>query len=218
MRWTLAALLFAASTLPAQDTPVKIDNDQVRVLFATSVPHVKGKMHEHKDNRVMIYLDAGSQTLTDPTGKATSSHWKAGEVLWSPGGGLHTSENTTDKPYRIVEIELKKQPTGESAPASALDPVKLDPKHYHVELENAQVRVVRARYGPHEKGPMHEHGANRVVVFLTDQNVHATLPGGGTQEVRGSAGEVRWAGAAKHQEVNLSDQAFEVISVELKTR
>jgi len=211
-------LVFAASLLPAQDTPVKIDNEQVRVLFATSVPHVKGKMHEHHDNRVMIYLDAGSQALTDPAGKVTASHWKAGEVLWSPGGGMHTSENTSDKAYRIVEIELKKPAGGESAPAVALDPVKLDPKHYHVEFENAQVRVVRARYGPHEKGPMHEHGANRVVVFLTDQNVHATLPDGKTQEVRGTAGEVRWAGAAQHQEVNLSDQAFEVISVELKAR
>jgi hypothetical protein len=216
--WTLAVLILAASALPAQDTPVKIDNDQVRVLFATSKPHVKGPLHEHRDNRVMIYLDAGSQTLTDPAGKATASHWKAGEVLWSPGGGLHISENTGDKPYRIVEIELRKQSAGESAPAPALDPVKLDPKHYRVELENAQVRVVRARYGPHEKGPMHEHGANRVVVFLTDQTVQATLPGGGIQQVRGSAGDIRWAGAAQHQEENLSHQPFEVISVELKTR
>jgi uncharacterized RmlC-like cupin family protein len=215
---TLAVLILAAVALPAQDTPVKIDNDQVRVLFATSKPHVKGPMHEHHDNRVMIYLDAGSQTLTDPAGKATASHWKAGEVLWSPGGGLHTSENTSDKPYRIVEIELKKPASGDSAPAAALDPIKLDPKHYRVELENAQVRVVRARYGPHERGPMHEHGANRVVVFLTDQTVEATLPGGGKQQVRGSAGDVRWAGAAQHQEVNLSDQPFEVLSVELKAR
>ncbi len=216
MRLAFAALLLTA-VLPGQDNRVPIDNDQVRVINAVSQPHVKGPMHEHHDNRVMIYLDAGSQTLTNPAGHATPSHWKAGEVIWSPGGGLHVSENTGEKPYRIVEIELKK-PAGASAPVAALDPVQLDPKHYHVELENDQVRVVRARYGPHEKGPMHEHGANRVVVFITDQTVTANLPDGTTQQVRGKAGDIRWAGAAKHQEENLSDQPFEVISVEVKAR
>jgi hypothetical protein len=63
---------------------------------------------------------------------------------------------------------------------------------------------------------MHEHTANRVVVFVTDQTVKATLPDGSTQQVHGSAGDIRWAGASKHQEVNLSDQRFEVLSIDLK--
>jgi uncharacterized RmlC-like cupin family protein len=217
MRLAFAALLLT-SVVVGQDNRIPIDNDQVKVINAVSQPHVKGPMHEHHDNRVMIYLDAGSQNITDPAGHVTATHWKAGEVMWSPGGGLHVSENTGVKPFRIVEIELKKKPAGGSAPVSALDPVKLDPKHYRVELENDQVRVVRARYAGHDKGPMHEHGANRVVVFITDQTVTANLPDGKTQEVRGKAGDIRWAGAAKHQEENLSDQPFEVISVDVKAR
>ena len=39
-------------------------------------------------------------------------------------------------------------------PLAAQDPVKVDPKHYKVELENAQVRVLRIHYGPHEKSVM----------------------------------------------------------------
>jgi len=35
-------------------------------------------------------------------------------------------------------------------PASA-DPVKVDPKHYKVEMENDRVRVLRITYGPQEK-------------------------------------------------------------------
>ncbi len=34
--------------------------------------------------------------------------------------------------------------------AMAQDAVKVDPKHYTVEFENDQVRVLRIRYGPHE--------------------------------------------------------------------
>jgi len=33
----------------------------------------------------------------------------------------------------------------------AQDPVKVDSKHYTVEFENAQVRVLRIKVGPHEK-------------------------------------------------------------------
>jgi quercetin dioxygenase-like cupin family protein len=47
---------------------------------------------------------------------------------------------------------------------SAQDPVQVDSKHYKVEFENEQVRVLRITYGPHEKSVMHEH-PNAVAVF-----------------------------------------------------
>lgn len=34
---------------------------------------------------------------------------------------------------------------------SAQDAVKADPTHYTVVSENAQVRILKAHYGPHEK-------------------------------------------------------------------
>ena len=34
--------------------------------------------------------------------------------------------------------------------AHAQDAAKVDPKHYKVEFENDQVRVLRISYGPHE--------------------------------------------------------------------
>jgi len=38
-------------------------------------------------------------------------------------------------------------PSAKAQPAFERDPVKLDSKHYKVELENERVRVVRIRYG-----------------------------------------------------------------------
>jgi hypothetical protein len=85
-----------------------------------------------------------------------------------------------------------------------------------VEFENPQARVLRARYGPHEAGAMHEHILNRVTVFLTDQHMKVTTPDGNAVELNGKAGEIRLGGPARHQEQNVGPLPFEVIAVELK--
>jgi len=208
--WSIFAL--AAIPLAAQD--VKFDTPEVRVIEVTTPPGQKSALHEHSMNRVMINLDDGHMTLTHPDGKVEDLRWKAGDVRWSPAGGQHISENAGATRYRIVELELK---NGQGAlPANPLDPVKVDPIRYKVEFENPQVRVLRARYGPHEAGVVHEHILNRVTVFLTDQHMKITTPDGKVQESNGKAGEIRLGGAARHQEENLSAQPFEVIAVELK--
>ena len=102
-------------------------------------------------------------------------------------------------------------------PAMAQDPVKVDPKHYKVEFENDQVRVLRITYGPHEKSVMHDHPAGQVV-YLTDAHIKFGLPGGKTEEQRGKAGQTAWALAGKHSPENLSDKPFEAILVELKAK
>ena len=85
------------------------------------------------------------------------------------------------------------------------DPVKVDPKHYKVEIEHDRVRMLRITYGP-----------RGVVVFLTDQRSKFTYPDGKTEEVVGKAGETRFLDAFQHLPENLSDQPFELILVELK--
>jgi uncharacterized RmlC-like cupin family protein len=93
--------------------------------------------------------------------------------------------------------------------------VKVDPQHYKVELDNAQVRVLRIHYGPHEKSVMHEH-PNSVVVYLTDVHVKMTTPDGKSVESAGKAGEEHWTPAGKHLPENLSDAPMDAVLVELK--
>lgn len=101
--------------------------------------------------------------------------------------------------------------------APAQDPVKVDPKHYKVVSENAQVRILRIKYGPHEKSVMHEHPAD-VAVFLTDSHFKFTLGDGKTVERSGKAGEAQAGEAEKHLPENLGDKAAELILVELKAK
>ncbi len=99
----------------------------------------------------------------------------------------------------------------------AQDPVKVDPKHYKVEMENDQVRVLRIKIGPHEKAPSHEHPAS-VVVWLTDGNGKITAAGAKPEELHTKAGQVQWDPAVKHSGENTSDKGFELIQVELKSK
>ena len=212
----VCAVTFAAN---APDDRVKIDNEQARVLVVTSAPGVKSELHEHKMNRVMIYLDAGKMTLTDTADKVETLNFKAGEVLWSAATTRpHVSMNVSDHPIRIIEVELKSKPGGPSTATKppALDWPKVDPKHCKVEIENDQVRVIRARYGPHEKGVLHEHALNFVVAFLTECNMKVTSPEGESRTATKSPGDVTAGAPSKHVEENLNDKPLEVVVVEFK--
>jgi quercetin dioxygenase-like cupin family protein len=99
--------------------------------------------------------------------------------------------------------------------ALAQDATVVDPKHYKVEFENEQVRVVRIVYGAGEKSVMHEHLPN-MAVFLTDGKVKFTLPDGTSQEVPVKAGTTQWDPGGKHLPQNIGDESFEVVLVEVK--
>jgi quercetin dioxygenase-like cupin family protein len=99
--------------------------------------------------------------------------------------------------------------------ASAQDAAKVDPKHYKVETENAQVRVLRVHYGAHEKSVMHSHPAS-VAVFLTDGSVRFTGPDGKTQDSTVKMGQVQYEPPQVHNPENTGDAPFDVIVIELK--
>jgi quercetin dioxygenase-like cupin family protein len=101
--------------------------------------------------------------------------------------------------------------------AMAQDPAKVDAKHYKVEQENSQVRILRIHYGPHEKSVMHEHPAS-VAVFLNDADSKFTMSDGKTREAHVKSGQIMWEDAGKHLPENVGDKPFDLILVELKVR
>ena len=102
-----------------------------------------------------------------------------------------------------------------AVPALAQDPVKVDPNHYKVEFENAQVRVLRVKVGGGEKSVMHRH-PNAVAIFQTNGRVKFTFPDGKTEERDIVAGTTLWTPAITHLPENIGSEAFEVVLVELK--
>ena len=99
----------------------------------------------------------------------------------------------------------------------AQDAVKVDSKHYTVEFENDEVRVLRIKYGPGEKSVMHRH-PNSVAIFMTDATGKFNFPKGAPQDFNSKAGDVLWNAGTVHLPENTGDQPFEVILVELKSK
>jgi hypothetical protein len=209
MKTTVVAMFAVASAIAqAQDAPQpvtitpRLDTPQARVIVATLTPHLPVNARTgHATNRVVIFLDDGSMTRTDGD-RTARVDFHRGDMRWTPASGPYIAENVGDRPIRILEIDLKNPPSG-AATASKLDPAVVDPTHYKVEFENEHVRVLRVHYGPREKGALHEHLLNRVVLYLNDQ------PNAKTDDVR-------VAGAATHTEENASDQPADRIAVEIK--
>lgn len=102
-----------------------------------------------------------------------------------------------------------------SSAALAQDAVKVDPKHYKVVTENAQVRVLRIHYGPHETSVRHSH-PNSVVTYLSDGRLKFVLGDGKTITANGKKGESVWEPAGIHTPTNLGDKPFDAVLVELK--
>ncbi|HTP33253.1 MAG TPA: hypothetical protein VMJ75_13835 [Candidatus Acidoferrales bacterium] len=212
-----AGFLLLPAALWAQSTTV-VDNPTVRIISAIDRPHAPTPLHKHDSNRVMIYLDGGDQDITIE-GRVEHHHWKAGEVVWSPAGPAHVSENVGSANLRIVEIEIKK-PAPEAQPKRdpKLDPLAVDRAHNTLVFENEQVRVFRNKLPAGAREKWHEHvGAGRAVVLLTALAARVEEAKGEMSPMSGAPGDAFWReGGVKHRGSNIGVRESEMILVEVK--
>ena len=96
----------------------------------------------------------------------------------------------------------------------AQDPVKVDPAHYKVVLENASVRVLKVSLPAGAKTPMHTH-PDTIIVPLTNSKVRFTMPDGKSVDSDLAANSAQYTPAGPHSGANLA-AAGEVIVVEFK--
>jgi hypothetical protein len=179
-----------------------IDNPLVHVFEATLQPHQPGPPQEHTLNRVFVFRDAG-QITWKTGGTVQTFDFKAGDIRWDPAGTPVITENISDHPIQLVEIDLKNKPADPPLVLTNLDMLVADPEHYKFVFENDQVRVLRVQYQPHEKGGLHQHARGRVIVNLTDN-------------LRTAYGDVNWNEPETHQETNNFDSPVDRIVIEAK--
>ena len=113
----VVALAGTASIVRAQDAAkvdakhytVALENDQVRVLKVHYGPGEKSVMHSHP-NTVAVFLSDAKGRFTFPDGKTQEFDVKAGEAM-ADTAKTHLPENTSDKAFDVVVIELKGKPS-----------------------------------------------------------------------------------------------------------
>ena len=210
----LAALATAQDPVQASpDYKAEIENNWVRVLRVKRGPHAKAPMHAHPAS-VIVFLTDYHQRITGADSKSQEVTHKTGDVSYTEAV-KHSEENLSDDPLEVVVIELKPRPPGFKPKPITLDPVKLDPEHHLVPLENDRVRVLRTILEPHLKSPLHEH-PHYVVVYLTELHTTMTLGDGRTVDNPRRAGEIAWRDALQHVTENIGDRTAMEIQVELK--
>jgi quercetin dioxygenase-like cupin family protein len=212
IRTSLLAVLFGltAGTVSAQ---VEIDNPWVRVQRVKQAAHEKSPMRQQPPS-VVVYLTDCHQRVTNANGKIQDVVKKAGDVAYF-SGVKQAEENVSDQPLEAVVIELKPDAPKTKSPPITLDPVKLDPEHHIVLLENERVRVIRTILKPHLKAPMHEH-PHYVVVYLTELHTTMTMADGRDVDNVRKPGEIAWRDRLSHATENVGDRTAMEIQVELK--
>lgn len=204
--------------LLAQSTNL-VENPRVRIISALDKSHQPTALHKHDFNRVMVYLDNADQDISHPDGPTEHLHWKAGDVAWSPAGGMHISENMSATPLRIIEVEIR-QPAPAAPPKRnpKLDPVAIDPSHNKLIFENSQVRVFRSTREAGGREKWHEHtGAGRAVVLLSDLSARLESANGRFSSMNGAPGDAFWTdGYIKHRASNIGSLPSDLIIVEVK--
>jgi len=218
----LTILAFAAATaahagIPYDPATTPIDNAVARVQLSAGVPGEVTKPHVHLTNRVMIYFQAGTNTIRYPDGRISPEHFKAGEVQWNNAMGTHTATITAKGLVDIAHVELKSPPGMVPAVKYAVrDPGIVDPAHFKIELENNQVRVLRLHLGKGEKTPMYEERLERLLVPLTPARLKTAGADGAVKTANAQPGEVQWLQPGTQADENTGDARYEAIVVEFK--
>jgi hypothetical protein len=88
-------------------------------------------------------------------------------------------------------------------------------KHYNVDFENGDTRVIRIEYDRHDRVPMYEcvHG---VMVFLKRQRVRFKYIDGTSEEIKVEAGDTFWYPQLKHFPENMGNESVELILITQK--
>lgn len=208
-------LIFAAPPVTAADQ-VEIDNAWVHVLRVKMAAHERTAPRDHLPS-VSVFLTGIHENFTGADGRSREFSAQAGDVAYSEAE-RDGEENLSGQPLEKIVVELKKVELKPGAPPSspvALDPVKLDPEHHLVPIENDRVRVLRTILEPHLKSPMHEH-PHYVVVYLTELHTTMALGDGRIVDNPRRPGEVAWRDYMKHQTENIGAKTAVEIQIELK--
>jgi hypothetical protein len=94
-----------------------------------------------------------------------------------------------------------------------IDVVKVAPKYFTVEMENAEVRVLRAKLDGDARIPLHD-GRSGLIVAFTDVHLRLTTPDDKSLDLHVKAGETHWIDGDTFSEQNLSSSRCEFLFIE----
>jgi quercetin dioxygenase-like cupin family protein len=138
---------------------------------------------------------------------------KSGEVSFQAAGSARATTNDSGEAFEQIEIALK--PSRPSAPAAP--PTEAPPGITRTTLiDNADARIVRVRFAPGSREPVHAHPNDLLTVQLTPGKYDIVL-GSSRQSGDRPAGFTRFLPRdLSHAYVSTDSEPFELVSVSIK--
>jgi hypothetical protein len=129
-------------------------------------------------------------------------------------------QQTPDRLQAPERLFLHPQDQPEIIPPEVLadrDPVRVDPQHFKLDLDNEQVRVVHLSMKGSESTPMHEE-TELLAVCIKECHVRLSRPDGKFQDVHMQAGDARWVWEETRSEKNLSKEPLDMLLIEIRMK
>jgi quercetin dioxygenase-like cupin family protein len=218
----VVAQLFQSRALGAESAPqqpppgitrtVLVDNDTVLVARLRYEAGKGETSHTHPFSAVVIQLTPGDVDMT-LAADHSRAHRDAGTTWFIPAAAPHAAVNVGTVPFDQIAITIK--PTRATAPAAPAADAPPGITRTAV-IDNTDARVVRVRFAPGGREPVHTHPNDLLTVQLTAGRLEILVGADRTAADR-EPGFVQFLPRnVAHSYVSTDTKAFELVSVAIK--
>jgi quercetin dioxygenase-like cupin family protein len=207
----VAALAAASFVAQAPDRTTILDNATVAVTRVHLAPGSREEIHTHSFPLLIVQLTNGEATVTDR--EMLRVGHRAGEVWFIAAGTPHAASNRSQGAIEMLAVAIKTdRPAAPAAPPTDAPEGILRATL----VDNADVRVVRVRFSPGAREPLHAHPNDLLTIQVTRGRVEI-LNGAQRSIADREPGFVQFlARHVQHAFASADAEPFELLSVSIK--
>jgi len=197
---------------PGMSRSVVLENDTTLVARLGYEPGKGETSHTHPFSAVVVQLTPGDVDMTLGADHSRARR-EVGAVWFIPANVPHAAVNAGTATFEQIAVTIK--PT--RAPAPAAPPTEAPPGITRTTIvDNPDTRVVRVKFAPGSREPMHTHPNDLLTVQLTPGIVEIQIGSQKSSSER-AAGFVQFLPRnVEHAFVSGDTRSFELLSVAIK--
>jgi quercetin dioxygenase-like cupin family protein len=197
---------------PGITRTVLVDNPTVLVARLRYDAGKGETSHTHPFSAVVVQLTPGEVDMTLAADRSRARR-EAGTAWFIPAAAPHAAVNVGTAPFDQIAITIK--PTRPAAPAAPPTDAPTGITRTTL-IDNADTRVVRVRFAPGGREPVHTHPNDLLTVQLTAGRVEMLIASDKTASERAPGFVQFLARDIPHAYASIDTKPFELVSVAIK--
>lgn len=202
-----------------------VANPTVRAYRIELAPGAQTSVDRHEHDFLVVSIGDNNFEFAG-AGNAYAMQMSDGEVQVMKGRWAHRVVNKSDRPLRIVEVEVareiepEKAMCGLNAQSCTGSKFAENDDTSYVEsplFETATVRLGRTEIGPGKGMPEHGHRGDHLMIALNDQQITNAVVAGDITQLAERPGDAVWLeGGIVHRVMNRGASPARFLTVEVK--